>query len=219
MLSGERTHLEGIVDNAPYFGQFKFFNQLNEVYVDAGSYVGDTVERFLWSVNGVFNHIHAFEPGPRQFAAMGVRVKRLVEEWALDVSSISINNMALHSVTGGVRLSSSGPPTQMSVSGDGLVPGLQDSISSITLDDYLEGGLATLIKIDVEGNERNLLDGAAETIERYHPKIALSIYHFPTDIFELPLRPEFVDNEYSFSIRHHSSQLLESVLYLKNDYD
>ena len=43
------------------------------------------------------------------------------------------------------------------------------------------------IKYDVEGAEREALDGSHLTVERYHPSLLISVYHRSRDIFELPL--------------------------------
>jgi FkbM family methyltransferase len=42
------------------------------------------------------------------------------------------------------------------------------------------------LKMDTEGYERNILEGAKETIKKYKPIIAMSAYHKPSDKIELP---------------------------------
>ena len=42
------------------------------------------------------------------------------------------------------------------------------------------------LKIDTEGYEANILRGAAETIKKHKPIIAMSAYHKPEDKNELP---------------------------------
>ena len=52
------------------------------------------------------------------------------------------------------------------------------------LDDFIkEKGLKKVdfIKIDVEGSERYLLEGAEKTIKRFKPKIAVCTYHLKDD--------------------------------------
>jgi FkbM family methyltransferase len=43
-----------------------------------------------------------------------------------------------------------------------------------------------LIKMDIEGSEKNALLGAAEVIRRYHPKLALALEHSTNDVQILP---------------------------------
>jgi hypothetical protein len=52
------------------------------------------------------------------------------------------------------------------------------------------------IKMDVEGSEVNALQGAAETIRKWKPRMAISTEHDWDDQFEIPktvrnLRPEY----------------------------
>ncbi len=56
-------------------------------------------------------------------------------------------------------------------------PGLPIPLS--TIDHYIEkGGIPpTLIKADIEGQEPQLLQGAMETIRKYRPRIAITVYH------------------------------------------
>lgn len=42
------------------------------------------------------------------------------------------------------------------------------------------------IKMDVEGAERQALTGAAETMRRFRPRMAISVEHFGADVDELP---------------------------------
>jgi FkbM family methyltransferase len=42
------------------------------------------------------------------------------------------------------------------------------------------------IKMDIEGAEPRALQGAKETIQRFHPRLAISVYHTPTDRDTIP---------------------------------
>ena len=81
------------------------------------------------------------------------------------------------------------------------------------LDNYLGGSPLTYLKADVEGFEIPLLRGAAESIRRYRPKLALSIYHRMTDLIDVPLFVQSLVPEYKMALRHHSLSQEDSVLY------
>jgi len=52
------------------------------------------------------------------------------------------------------------------------------------------------IKMDIEGSEREALAGAAETIRRFHPKMAICVYHFPDDPSVIPGIIKGIDARY-----------------------
>jgi FkbM family methyltransferase len=174
MLTGDRTHLLPVFEKDQYFALPQFCGIEREIYVDAGAYVGDSLERFVWTHYGVFEKAIAFEPGPRQFLALGNRTGRLLTEWALDAGQIELVPAALGARSGIEHAATqSGQMTSLAVgSGD-------EKIRIVRLDDHLAGSRVSFLKADVEGMEMPLLEGAAETIRRYRPKLAICVYHSP----------------------------------------
>lgn len=222
MLEGTTAAIEELADNRPFFDKFGFFNRSNEIFVDAGAYVGDSVERFIWSVNGVFKHIHAFEPGITQYLAMEHRIDRLIAEWSLLPGSISLINKGVSDASRSVNIKTESHLTQTCINQAEQHPmdaNAFDVVRTISLDEYFEGDPFTFLKVDIEGSESAMLDGAVRSIQKWRPRIALSIYHFPTDLFELPKKCFQLNCDYNFSIRHHSSQLMETVLYCRDKND
>jgi FkbM family methyltransferase len=222
MLEGTTKPLSDFADNKPFFDKFGFFNRNGEIFVDAGAYVGDSVERFLWSVNGVFEHIHAFEPGLTQYQAMIKRVDRLIAEWALTSEKISLINKGISDVTRSVKIKSGSQLIQTRIEQIGAIEGPGDSsvtVDTISLDEYFDGDAFTFLKVDIEGSESAMLDGAVNSIRKWRPRMALSVYHYPIDIFELPNKCSELNPDYRFSISHHSSQLMDTVLYCKDKND
>jgi len=218
MLEGETKSLAPYADPRPYFDRFGFFNRMDEVFVDAGAYVGDSIERFIWSVNGVFREIHAFEPGAIQFRALEQRVMRLQNEWAIPNNKIQLINKYLSSKNDSYNLEEKELLTSLNIHNQVSDKDTQTSrlIQGITLDNYINDKNITFIKIDVEGSEKALLKGAETVINRCRPRIALSVYHYPTDIFELPEIANQLNQDYQFSLGHHSFQQMETVLYCRD---
>lgn len=89
----------------------------------------------------------------------------------------------------------------------------ENSVPVVALDSYLAGERATFVKADVEGMEMALLQGARETIIRHRPKLAICVYHYPSDIPEITNYIRALVPDYQFALRHHSPQLMETVLY------
>jgi len=58
-----------------------------------------------------------------------------------------------------------------------------------------------LIKLDIEGLEKEALLGAVETLRRYRPALIVSVYHHPKDFLEIKPWLESLDLGYYFSFK------------------
>ena len=56
----------------------------------------------------------------------------------------------------------------------------------------------TFIKMDIEGAEKWALRGAARTIKRFHPRMALSTEHLPDDAYAIPRTVKAIYPDYHF---------------------
>ena len=96
--------------------------------------------------------------------------------------------------------------------GSRLVAGGGTCIPVTSLDAVIDGKV-TFIKMDIEGAEYEALKGAERLIREYKPKLAVSVYHKPEDIWELPGLILSFCPEYTFYLRHYSLSSEETVLY------
>ena len=173
---------------------------------------GDSVQAFLTAHHGVVSKIHAFEPGPTQFAALKARAERLATQWQLKPGSLELINAGLGDVDTRARGDSgNGPLTSFAIGHDVGANGV--AVEIVSLDRHLNGGPLSFLKADVEGMELALLRGAQATIRRHRPKIAVCAYHYPTDIPELARSLGALVPDYRFALRHHAPELMETVLY------
>jgi len=73
------------------------------------------------------------------------------------------------------------------------------------------------IKMDIEGSELSALTGATDSINAFRPKLAISLYHKPNDLYEIPL---YISKEFPFYkmyIEHYSIHNEETVLYCSSE--
>lgn len=89
-------------------------------------------------------------------------------------------------------------------------------IETISIDDLVHGnGLKKLdfIKMDIEGAELQALKGAEGSIRKFHPKLAISIYHQLQDFWTIPQYIASLDLGYRFALRHFTIHQEETVLF------
>ena len=89
----------------------------------------------------------------------------------------------------------------------------EELINTISLDDVLNGKKVTFIKMDIEGAEYNALLGSEKTIKKWHPRMAISVYHKSEDILEIPALILNIESDYKFALRHYMSDYRETILY------
>ncbi len=68
------------------------------------------------------------------------------------------------------------------------------------------------IKLDIEGAELDMLHGAAKTITRYKPKMAVSAYHKPEDLWTLATYIKSLRADYEFEFRHYRIDCTDYIL-------
>ncbi len=195
-----------------YFGNPQFVTENSqEIYVDLGAFVGDTIEKFMFSCSGTFKKIIAFEPDRRNFSAMKERAKRLRLEWALEDSKIELVNAGVGRRTCQMHIEETDNGLSSKICTD---ESYGDAICQVyALDDYFKEQKITFLKADIESSEYDMLLGAEKTLQRDRPKLAICIYHNPLDLFRIMLWLNSLNIGYKFSIRHHAANFTETVLY------
>jgi len=212
MLTGRESFCASIMEGNQFFALPEFVNVGTDSFVDAGAYVGDTIERFIWAHNGIFSQIYAFEPAEPQYKALLARTKRLAAEWAVAESTITCVQAGLADEDKEMVLPLN--PRMLQTTSFSTLQDMEGTkVRLCSLDSYLAGRPATFIKADIEGMEMAMLRGARETIGKFKPKLALSIYHEPSDIYEIAEYVRRIVPEYTMAVRHHSPLLMDSVLY------
>jgi len=177
-----------------------------ETIVDAGAYVGDTVEEYVKrGMEGV--KIYAFEPYETARLKLETRVKRLKAEWIIGDNDIEVIPAGVGAKTERLNFQSIGTMLSISNAGDFDLP-------VCSLDDFFKDKKPfTLLKADIEGGEMDMLTGAQEMIRRHKPKMTLCIYHSPLDFAQIAEYVRKLVPEYRFYVRNHLSNYQDTVLY------
>jgi FkbM family methyltransferase len=82
-----------------------------------------------------------------------------------------------------------------------------------SIDDLLDGKPVTFIKMDIEGAEIEALKGAAKSIKKYKPKLAICAYHEMGDFIEIPMLINELNPGYRLYLRHYSPGRRNTVCY------
>ncbi len=204
-----RQRLRGEFDAAPpatdqYFPRDLIRIPEDEVFVDGGAFTGDTLEAFLACASGGFQAYHGFEPDRVNAERLRERVAGLPDGIR---QRIHVHEAALHVRNAPLTFSAEGGPTsKVALDGAGRVAGR-------TLDSEIPDGPVTYLKLDVEGAEREALQGASAVIARCRPLVAVCVYHGPEDLWEIPLRLNELLPEHRFFLRQHQFDGYELVCY------
>jgi FkbM family methyltransferase len=145
------------------------------VFYDIGAHIG----LFSLAAARVGARVVAFEPDPETVARLQSHLERnhfaehitvvSAAAWSHDCEKITFRR-GLPRSQGGVHSHDSAPV---------LARGPEIEVSCVSLDHFVNAGgpVPDVIKIDVEGGEAQVLQGAAHTIRAAHPKLAIEIHH------------------------------------------
>ena len=193
---------------------YKFFNRITrkfspiphdeEIFVDVGGWDGDTVVKFVDTVKG-YKAIHSYEPLKAQFEKLKKR-------------EFYLNNFYPHpeaasNITGEIEFAESAEASRAAEVG--MTTNCPVTrIPCVKLDDVLEE--MTLLKVEVEGHEVKVIEGAAHLIKTCVPDMAINSYHLPLDpirIFETVAR---IRSYKYIAFRLHSTDPYLTTMYFSN---
>ncbi len=162
-----------------------------ESYVDLGAYNGDTVKRLL-SVAPNLKKVLAMEPDRRNFRKLSEYAQCL--SGTVDITPLPLAAWNRHETL--LMDASGNRNANLSATGKKSVPIEADALDNII------GDLAPdYIKYDVEGSEREALEGSRNTIRKHLPRLLISLYHRSEDLFALPELLEKISPDYKLYLR------------------
>ncbi len=156
-------HFDSATEYPHYFDEDICDISEQEVFVDCGGYIGDTLEEFIKVTKNKYKKYYLLEPDKDLIKQAMSRVDERIEfinkgVWSVDTELYMKNETA---------------------NGNGMIieqaDSACDSVSVVALDSIIEE--ATFIKMDIEGSELMALNGARNVIKKFQPKLAICIYH------------------------------------------
>lgn len=174
----------------------------HEVYIDGGTFDGDSIRLFIDRVGGRFDRVIGFEPDTGTFA-------RLQANFSHEPRVEAVNK-GLYSHSATLYFDNAG--TRGSILTDAAV-GVEVPVTSI--DEVLGEAPVTFIKLNIEGAEQPALHGAVRAIRRCAPTLAISAYHRPADLWQIPALVHELNKDYQLYLRQHDGGVIETVLYAR----
>ena len=195
-----------------------------EIYVDAGAYDGDTVEEFLKLAGSKYKKIYAVEPDPKNFKKLTEFVRQN------DLEHVECIPGGLWRECGALELTGNGGRQSTLCSAENLkdneelqnsvdITNYPDNVNKIrkktkrqvvqvvSVDSILGADYASYMKFDVEGVEKEALEGAKEHLvpdgTGNLPKLLIAAYHHDEDLFTLPLLLWRLQPRYRIYLRRH----------------
>lgn len=106
-----------------------------------------------------------------------------------------------------------GPGTHVSFE---KIGGAVEVTKTISIDDFVaEKKLSAVdfIKMDIEGAERYALNGAVNTIKKFKPNLAISVYHSMDDLVDIPIWIINLNLGYKIYLGHYTIHKEETVIF------
>lgn len=176
-----------------------------DVVYDCGACMGEVSMLFAGMV-APKGEVHLFDPIPLH--------ARFCELQASMNPALDVDLHIVTSAVGGHTRVIDAPQGDSNV----IVPNAvvdPDRFSYTTLDDYAakQPRKVDFIKMDIEGAEMEALSGAAGVIGEFKPRLAISGYHKPQDLWEIPAKLKALNPDYEITFGHHTPIFWESVFY------
>lgn len=211
-LHGDPGVLAPAVTGPQYFPADLFGPRGDEVFIDCGAFDGDTLRAFLTWCGGAFARYLALEPDPANAAALAAAVS------ALDPRTrdrVAVAALAAADHDGEVRFAAGGGlSAHLGTGGGGPDGGEGDLVVPCARLDTLAGARGmTFVKMDIEGAEPAALAGAAASVRRAAPLMAVAAYHAQDHLWRVPLMLADLLPGHLLHLRPHCEEGWDTVCY------
>ncbi len=198
-VSQDIEHLAGFIqrEEVQYFEPFLALRPSGEVFLDVGAYDGATSLAFIGHCPD-YRAIHCFEPEAGNLERCAAALA--------GHPNVHFHPFGLSDVRRQVRLTVDGSASRIVDAGE------NGDVWVEALDD-LAIAQSSFIKIDTEGFEAAALAGAARTIARDRPRLAVAVYHRAGDFWRIPRQILALRPDYKVYFRHYTESIYETVAF------
>ncbi|NWF49025.1 MAG: FkbM family methyltransferase [Ignavibacteriaceae bacterium] len=183
-----------------YFEKFISIKK-GDIFIDAGGFDGDTTEQFCTRYP-YYGKVYLFEPSVFNMKKARIKLSNL--------KNIEFFELGLSDKAGKLKFNSdSGSASFISESGTSF-------IDVTTIDEIVKEKIS-FIKMDLEGWELNALKGAKKHIIKDHPILAITVYHKPSDFWQIYEFISELRTDYKIYLRHYTEGWSETVMYFIPD--
>jgi FkbM family methyltransferase len=199
LYNHDPTELSYLPEDIPWIRE----GEVLENVIDAGAYDGDTLRAFLRAEIAIENW-WCFEPDLENFRKLTLSRNDLKS--GTKIRTIPCALWRTTEMLTFTRGGDSGTGSAISQSG-------VEYVLATSVDEINNWESCSLIKMDIEGAELDALKGSFETIRKNRPKLAICVYHKPTDLWEIINYIGLNFPNYYFYLRSYFQQTFETVLY------
>ena len=196
-FSGDTKYLEGF--NPPTDEQY-FDDCLelpdNPVFADIGGYDGLTTKKFIEHYPS-YKEVFFFEPEAKNI--------KTAKENLSDYKNIHFIQKGLSDKNTTLHFSVNESASMICEDGE-------SSIEVAKLDDVVNSEI-NFLKMDIEGAEGGAIEGAKNTIKKWHPNMAICVYHKPDDFWKIPEQVLSIRDDYKLFMRHYTQGSDETVMF------
>ena len=210
------------VQTNPQYIYLPMFEKLtsNEIFIDCGGYLGDSVEKLVATFGNNIKKIYSFECFDENILMLnkvGEELNRSGWKGTLVIAPYAVSDKNTIVTFNNIGQSAGGylPEMRLTVQyNEKLAPISSLEVESKTIDSFIpEHEKIGLIKMDIEGAEFAALKGAEKVIKKDKPRLAISLYHNPSDYWRICELIQEFSSDYKFAVRHHANNHLDTVLY------
>jgi len=167
-------------ENQCYFDfDFKKAHE-REIFVQAGCFIGDTVEDFIqFRGHNPEDVIYTFEGDAKNYQIS----KKNLEKY----ENVHLYNLGLWEKNDEFRFLNEGG-SNARLAAVGWCSGYESMLQVTSLDSFFvdKAELPTFIQLDIEGAEPQALLGTKNILRKAKPKLAICVYHYQDHLYKIP---------------------------------